>query len=65
MKKKLASCKSNQITSSQLSGSKALTLHISKAAASISDKLVLHTDRIMERRRSEDNLGSLEHYANT
>jgi hypothetical protein len=42
------------------SGSKALTLHTSKAAASISDKLVLYTGRIMEKSRSDSSLGSLD-----
>jgi hypothetical protein len=46
------------------SSSKALTLHVSKAAASINDKLVLHTGRITERTQSEDSLSSLEQYAN-
>jgi hypothetical protein len=45
------------------SGSKALTLHTSKVVASISNKLVLHTGRIMEQTRSDGSLGSLEHYA--
>jgi hypothetical protein len=75
MTKKVASCKSTQISPSQLSGalqacmappsgSKALTLHISKAAASTNDKLVLHTGQITERTRGEDSLVSLEQYAN-
>ncbi|KAM0874320.1 hypothetical protein ACQ4PT_037516 [Festuca glaucescens] len=72
--KKVATRKSTQITPSQLSGalqasmappsgSKAITIHVSKAAASINDKLVLHTGRITERTRSEDSLGSIEQYA--
>jgi hypothetical protein len=76
MTKKVASRKSTQIKPSQLSGalqasmaaasgSKALTLYTSKAAASVNDKLVLHISRIMERTWSEDSLGSLEQYADT
>jgi hypothetical protein len=40
-----------------------LTLHTSKVAASINDKLVLQTGRITEKSRSDESLGSLEHYA--
>ncbi|KAM0895907.1 hypothetical protein ACQ4PT_023559 [Festuca glaucescens] len=74
IKKKLASRRAPEVTPNQLSNalqatvaaptsSKALTLHTSRAAASISDKLVMHTSRIMEKSRSDESLGSLEHYA--
>ncbi|KAM0916853.1 hypothetical protein ACQ4PT_009884 [Festuca glaucescens] len=73
-KKKLSSRKPPEVTPEQLSGalqasmaaptsSKAITLHTSRAAASVGNKLVLQTGRITEKSRSDESLGSLEHYA--
>ncbi|KAK1613213.1 hypothetical protein QYE76_036886 [Lolium multiflorum] len=72
--KKLSSRKSTAITSEQLSGalqatmaqptgSRALTLHTSRAAASISDKISAQDGRIIELNRGEATLGSLQRYA--
>ena len=71
-KKKLSSRKPPEVTPEQLSGalqasmaaptsSQAITLHTSRAAASVGDKLVLQTGRITEKSRSDESLGSLEH----
>ena len=72
--KKVSSRKGTTVTAEQLSGalqatvgqatsSRALTLHTSRAAASIGEKISAQTGRITELNRGEANLGSLQRYA--
>jgi hypothetical protein len=72
--KKVSSRKGTTVTAEQLSGtlqatvaqptsSRALTLHTSRAAASISEKISAQTGRIIELKSGDANLGPLQRYA--
>ncbi|KAM0859894.1 hypothetical protein ACQ4PT_046893 [Festuca glaucescens] len=72
-KKKVSTRKPPVVTSDELStalkltgqapiASKAITLHTSRAAASIGDTVALQASQIVERSRSGQSLGSLEKY---
>jgi hypothetical protein len=52
-----------QATAAQPTGSRALTLHTSRAATSISEKISAQASRIIELNRGDTNLGSLQKYA--